>query len=29
MTKPLRLGVAGLGVVGSGLTRLLWRQGLT
>ncbi len=27
MTKPLRLGVAGLGVVGSGLTRLLWRQG--
>ena len=27
MTKPLRLGVAGLGVVGSGLTRLLRRQG--
>ncbi len=27
MTKPLRLGVAGLGVVGSGLTRLLGRQG--
>ncbi len=27
MTKPLRLGVAGLGVVGTGLTRLLRRQG--
>jgi homoserine dehydrogenase len=26
MTKPLRLGVAGLGVVGSGLARLLHRQ---
>ena len=27
MTKPLRLGVAGLGVVGTGLTQLLQRQG--
>ena len=27
MTKPLRLGVAGIGVVGAGLTRLLQRQG--
>ena len=26
MTKPLRLGVAGLGVVGTGLIRLLQRQ---
>ncbi len=26
MTKPLRLGVAGLGVVGTGLTQLLQRQ---
>ncbi len=27
MTKPLRLGVAGLGVVGTGLVQLLQRQG--
>ena len=27
MTEPLRLGVAGMGVVGSGLARLLHRQG--
>jgi len=27
MTKPLRLGVAGLGVVGTGLAQLLQRQG--
>ena len=29
MAEPLRLGVAGVGVVGTSLTRLLWRQANT